>query len=162
RDGAARRRRPGGAPARRRMIGRARSIALTGLTGHVIDIEAHIAASLPAFTLVGLPDAALQESRDRVRAAVGSSGLTWPNRRITVNLSPASLPKSGSGTDLGIAVAIMAAAGLVDAKAARRLVYLGELGLDGRVRPVRGILPAVAAAVEAGFADVVVPAGNLE
>lgn len=144
------------------MIGRARSIALTGLTGHVIDIEAHIAASLPAFTLVGLPDAALQESRDRVRAAVGSSGLTWPNRRITVNLSPASLPKSGSGTDLAIAVAIMAAAGLVDAKAARRLAYLGELGLDGRVRPIRGILPAVAAAVEAGLTDVVVPAGNAE
>lgn len=143
------------------MIGRARSIALTGLTGHVIDIEAHIASSLPAFTIVGLPDAALQESRDRVRAAVGSSGLEWPNRRITVNLSPASLPKSGSGTDLGIAVAVLAAAGLVDAKAARRAVYVGELGLDGRVRPVRGVLPAVAAAVEAGLTTVVVPAGNL-
>lgn len=144
------------------MIGRARAIVLTGLTGHVIDIEAHIAASLPTFTLVGLPDAALQESRDRVRAAVGSSGLWWPNRRITVNLSPASLPKSGSATDLGIAVAVLAAAGLVDAKAARRRVYLGELGLDGRVRPIRGILPAVAAAVEAGLTDVVVPAGNLD
>ncbi len=76
------------------MIGRARSIALAGLAGHVIDIEAHMAASLPAFTIVGLPDASLQEARDRVRAAVASSGLTWPNRRITVNLSPASLPKS--------------------------------------------------------------------
>ena len=110
------------------MIGRARSIALAGLAGNVIDIEAHMAASLPAFTIVGLPDASLQEARDRVRAAVASSGLTWPNRRITVNLSPASLPKSGSGTDLGIAVAVLSAAGLVEPRRVGRQVFLGELG----------------------------------
>lgn len=142
------------------MIGRTRSIALAGLTGHVIDVEAHMAASLPAFAIVGLPDAALSESRDRVRAAVTSSGLKWPTRRITVNLSPASLPKSGSMTDLAIAVGVLAAAGLIDAAAAARAVHLGELGLDGRVRPVRGVLPAVVAAVQAGFSRVVVPAGN--
>jgi magnesium chelatase family protein len=144
------------------VIGRARSIALTGLTGHVIDIEAHIAASLPAFTIVGLPDASLQESRDRVRAAVASSGMQWPQRRITVNLSPASLPKSGSGTDLGIAVSVLSAAKLIEARAVGDAVYLGELGLDGRVRPVRGVLPAVAAAVSAGFSHVVVAAGNAD
>ena len=144
------------------MIGRARSIALTGLTGHVIDIEAHIAASLPAFTIVGLPDASLQESRDRVRAAVASSGMQWPQRRITVNLSPASLPKSGSGTDLGIAVSVLSAAGLIDARAVGDAVFVGELGLDGRVRPVRGVLPAVVAAVDAGFTRVVVAAGNAD
>ncbi len=145
-----------------RVIGRTRSVALAGLDGHMIDVEAHLAASLPAFTIVGLPDASLSESRDRVRAAVASSALTWPNRRVTVNLSPASLPKTGSVTDLAIAVAVLAAAGLIDAAAPRRAVHLGELGLDGRVRPVRGVLPAVAAAVGAGADTVVVPAGNAE
>src|SRR6188768_755678 len=96
------------------VLGRTLGVALVGLTGHVVDVEAHLAPSLPAFTLVGLPDASLTESRDRVRAAVTSSGLTWPNRRITVNLSPATLPKSGSGFDLGIAVAALAGAGVVD------------------------------------------------
>jgi magnesium chelatase family protein len=142
------------------MIGRTRSVVLAGLAGHVIDVEAHIAASLPAFTIVGLPDASLSESRDRVRAAVTSSNLAWPNRRVTVNLSPASLPKSGSVTDVAIAVAVMASAGLINARRAESAVHIGELGLDGRIRPVRGILPAVAAAVAAGRRDVVVPQGN--
>jgi magnesium chelatase family protein len=144
------------------VIGRTRSIALAGLEGHVIDVEAHMAASLPAFTIVGLPDASLTEARDRVRAAVSSSELAWPNRRITVNLSPASLPKSGSVTDLAIAVAVLAAAGLIDGEVAREAVHLGELGLDGRVRPVRGVLPAVAAAARAGAPIIVVPAGNYD
>ncbi len=144
------------------MIGRTRSVALTGLEGHVIDVEAHLAASLPAFAIVGLPDASLNEARDRVRAAVSSTGLQWPNRRITVNLSPASLPKSGSAGDVAIAVAVLAAAGLVDARKAAGAVHLGELGLDGGVRPVRGILPAVAAAVAAGSPRVVVPTVNLD
>ncbi len=142
------------------MIGRCRSVVLTGLAGHVIDVEAHVARGLPAFTIVGLPDASLAEAKDRVRAAVASSGVEWPRQRITVNLSPASLPKSGPATDLAIAVAVLAAARTVDARRARELVLLGELGLDGRVRPVRGVLPAVAAAVDAGAARVVVPAGN--
>jgi len=144
------------------MIGRTRSVVLTGVVGHVIEVEAHLAASLPAFTLVGLPDASLNEARDRVRAAVTSSGLTWPQRRITVNLSPASLPKSGSVTDLAIAVSLLAAAGLIDGRAASEAVHLGELGLDGHVRPVRGILPSVVAAVASGYPRVVVAAGNAE
>lgn len=144
------------------MIGRTRSVVLTGVVGHVIDVEAHLAPSLPAFTLVGLPDASLHESRDRVRAAVTSSGLAWPQRRITVNLSPASLPKSGSVTDLAIAVAVLAGAGLIEARRAAGAVHLGELGLDGQLRPVRGILPSVAAAVEAGVARIVVPTGNAD
>ena len=143
------------------MIGRTRSVALTGLDGHVIDVEAHLAPSLPAFTIVGLPDASLTEARDRVRAAVVSTALPWPNRKITVNLSPASLPKSGSVTDVAVAIAVLAAAGLVDRKAPADAVHLGELGLDGRVRPIRGVLPAVAAAVDAGVRRVVVPAANL-
>lgn len=137
-------------------LGRAGAVALVGLTGHVVQVEAHLAASVPGFTLIGLPDAALSESRDRVRAAVTSSGLRWPNRKVTVNLSPAALPKQGSGFDLAIAVAVLAGAGLVDAASAARAVHLGELGLDGRVHPVRGVLPAVAAAVAAGVERVVV------
>jgi len=142
-------------------LGRTLAVALVGLRGHVVEVEAHLAPSLPAFTLVGLPDAALAESRDRVRAAVSSSGLAWPQRRITVNLSPATLPKSGSTFDLAIAVAMLAGAEAVVPARADGVVHLGELGLDGRLRPVRGVLPAVAAAVAAGHPRVVVPRGNL-
>ncbi len=142
------------------MLGRTRAVALVGLTGHLVDVESHLAPSLPGFTLVGLPDASLAEARDRVRAAVTSSGLAWPTRRITVNLSPATLPKAGSSFDLAVAVATLAGAGLVDAGAVARWVHLGELGLDGRLRPVRGVLPCVAAAVTAGHPRVVVPRGN--
>src|SRR3954447_5767072 len=142
------------------VLGRTLGVALVGLTGHVVDVEAHLAPSLPGFSLVGLPDASLAEARDRVRAAVTSSGLPWPNRRITANLSPATLPKSGSGFDLAIAVATLAGAEALDPAATRDVVHLGELGLDGRLRPVRGVLPAVAAAVAAGHRRVVVAAAN--
>lgn len=143
-------------------LGRTTAVSLVGLAGHLIEVEAHLAPSVPGFTLVGLPDASLSESRDRVRAAMTSSGLGWPQRRITVNLSPASLPKAGAAFDLAIAVATLAGAGLVDPAGVAAAVHLGELGLDGRVRPVRGILPAVAAAVAAGHPRVVVPVGNAD
>jgi magnesium chelatase family protein len=143
-------------------LGTTRAVSLVGLAGHVVEVQAHLAASVPGFVLVGLPDAALSESRDRVRAAVTSSGLRWPNRKITVNLSPASLPKAGSGFDLAIAVAMLAGAGVIEAAAPERVVHLGELGLDGRVHPVRGVLPIVAAAVAAGFPRVVVPVADLD
>jgi len=143
-------------------LGRTVAVSLVGLNGHMIEVEAHLAASIPGFTLVGLPDASLAEARDRVRAAMTSSGLAWPQRRITVNLSPASLPKAGSSFDLAIAVATLAGAGVCDAEAVARVVHLGELGLDGRLRPVRGVLPAVVAAVAAGCPQVVVPVGNAE
>lgn len=142
-------------------LGTTRAVALVGLAGHVVEVQAHLAASVPGFVLVGLPDTALSESRDRVRAAVASSGLTWPQRKITVNLSPAALPKSGTGFDLAIAVATLAGAQLLPASVVEGVVHLGELGLDGRLQPVRGVLPAVAAAVEAGFRDVVVPAADV-
>ncbi|WP_251150657.1 YifB family Mg chelatase-like AAA ATPase [Cellulosimicrobium sp. Marseille-Q4280] len=142
-------------------LGITRAVALVGLAGHVVEVQAHLAASVPGFVLVGLPDTALSESRDRVRAAVASSGLTWPQRKITVNLSPAALPKSGTGFDLAIAVATLAGARLLPSSAVEGVVHLGELGLDGRLQPVRGVLPAVAAAVDAGFRDVVVPAADV-
>ena len=116
---------------------------------------------MPSYSLVGLPDASLSESRDRVRAAMVNSGQSWPaTRRVTVNLSPASLPKRGSSFDLAIAAAILSAQGAVPPSVFDRAVLVGELGLDGRVRPVRGVLPAVAAAARAGVESVVVPRAN--
>ncbi|MFD6092357.1 YifB family Mg chelatase-like AAA ATPase [Oerskovia sp. NPDC060338] len=138
-------------------LGTTFAVSLVGLSGHLVEVQAHLAASVPGFTLVGLPDAALSESRDRVRAAIASSGIAWPQRKVTVNLSPASLPKSGSGFDLAIAVAMLAGARQISVSDPEKVVHIGELGLDGRLQPVRGVLPAVAAAVAAGMPDVVVP-----
>jgi len=143
-------------------IGRTHAISLLGLTGAVVEIEADISSNLPSFVLIGLPDAALGEAKDRVRAAATNSGCGLPSRKITVNLSPAALPKHGSGFDLGIAVAILAAAETINARSIDSVVHLGELGLDGRLRPINGILPAVLAASRAGFETVMVPTGNAE
>jgi magnesium chelatase family protein len=141
-------------------LARTYSVALIGVTGHVVEIEADIANGLPAMILVGLPDTALREARDRIRAAIGNSGEEWPQRKITVGLSPASLPKRGSWFDLAIALGILAAAGKVPRAAASGVMFFGELGLDGRLRPVRGVLPAVARAAEAGFVKVMVAERN--
>lgn len=141
-------------------IGRTQSVALTGLAGHVVDIEADIASGLPAMVLIGLPDASLGESKDRVRSAIANSGCAMPPTRVTVNLSPASIPKQGSGFDLAIALAILAGTGDVPADSVARCVHLGELALDGRLRPVAGVLPAVVAARDAGARRIMVPAGN--
>jgi magnesium chelatase family protein len=141
-------------------LARTHSIALVGVEGHPVEIEADIENGLVGLLLVGLPDTALREARDRIRSAIVNSREKWPNRRITVGLSPASLPKRGSGFDVGIAVAILSAAGVIPPAAIGDLMFLGELGLDGRLRPVRGVLPAVAAAAAAGFRGVAVPAEN--
>ena len=141
-------------------LARTHSVALVGVEGHPVEIEADIENGLVGLLLVGLPDTALREARDRIRAAIINSGEKWPNRRITVGLSPASLPKRGSSFDLGIAVALLAAAGAAPVSVLDETVFLGELGLDGRLRPVRGILPSVAAAAAAGFGEVMVPSAN--
>jgi magnesium chelatase family protein len=138
-----------------------RSVTLIGVRGAVIDIEVHI-GGMPGFYMVGLPDVSLHEARERVRAAVLSSNEAWPLQRITVNLSPASLPKKGSQFDLGLAVAILAADGDVPPLATRDVVYVGELALDGRVRRVHGVLAAVLAASAAGMKRVVVPEANAQ
>ncbi|PVE12675.1 YifB family Mg chelatase-like AAA ATPase [Streptomyces scopuliridis] len=136
---------------------RACSVALVGVEGVVVEVQADLEPGVAAFTLVGLPDKSLVESRDRVRAAVVNSGGEWPQKKLTVGLSPASVPKGGSGFDLAVAAAVLGAAERIDSKAIADLVLIGELGLDGRVRPVRGVLPAVLAAAEAGYRQVVVP-----
>ncbi|MFJ5723967.1 YifB family Mg chelatase-like AAA ATPase [Streptomyces sp. NPDC093149] len=135
---------------------RACSVALVGVEGVVVEVQADLEAGVAAFTLVGLPDKSLVESRDRVRAAVVNSGAEWPQKKLTVGLSPASVPKSGSGFDLAVACAVLGAAERIDPAAIADVVMIGELGLDGRVRPVRGVLPAVLAAAEAGYRQVVV------
>ncbi|MFH9724450.1 YifB family Mg chelatase-like AAA ATPase [Streptomyces sp. NPDC017254] len=133
------------------------SVALVGVEGVVVEVQADLEPGVAAFTLVGLPDKSLTESRDRVRAAVVNSGAEWPQKKLTVGLSPASVPKSGSGFDLAVAAAVLGAAERIDPRAIADLVLIGELGLDGRARPVRGILPAVLAAADAGYRHVVVP-----
>jgi len=135
-------------------------VGLIGVSGHIIEVEADLSAGLPIVLLTGLPDTALNEARDRVRAAVVNSGATWPNRRMTVNLLPADLPKHGSSFDLAIATAMLASAGELPLGPLEDVILLGELGLDGAVRPVRGVLPMVAAAARAGLTRVIVPLGN--
>lgn len=135
-------------------------VGLVGVTGHLVEVEADLSAGLPAVVISGLPDTALHEARDRVRAAVVNSGQRWPNRRITLNLLPATLPKFGSAFDLAIAAALLGGSGELPLLPLEGVVVLGELGLDGTVRPVRGALPMVAAAAQAGVTRVIVPVGN--
>ena len=137
-------------------LARTHSVALIGVNGQVVEVEADITNGLVGMILIGLPDTALREARDRIRAAIANSGEEWPQRKITVGLSPASLPKRGSWFDLAIAIGILAAAAKVPRAAVEKVMFFGELGLDGQLRPVRGVLPAVAAAVDAGFGTVMV------
>ncbi|MFC4560265.1 YifB family Mg chelatase-like AAA ATPase [Nocardiopsis mangrovi] len=149
-------------PARGVVMGLARtkSVALLGVEGHTVEVEAHLGGGAAGLTLVGLPDTALREARDRIRAAVVNAGETWPEGHITVSLSPASLPKRGSGFDLAIAAAVLAADGAISAEAVHDCVLLAELGLDGRARPVSGVLPAVLASSRRGDRTVMVARGN--
>ncbi|NSX36909.1 YifB family Mg chelatase-like AAA ATPase [Pseudarthrobacter oxydans] len=140
-------------------LGRTYSIALVGLNGYMVEVEADIGQTLPAFVLLGLPDASLNEAKERIRSAAKNSGIPLSRRKITANLIPASLPKRGSGFDLAVTMAVLRAAN--DIKPTGRTVFIAELGLDGRLRPVRGILPAVMASVQAGFPDIVVAQANL-
>jgi magnesium chelatase family protein len=145
-----------------RGLARGWSVALVGVSGQLVSIEADIGGGLPAFSLLGLPDATLNESRDRVKAAVTNSGEGWPAHKITVSMSPADLQKRGSHFDLALAAVVLAANGAVPAEELRNRVLLGELGLDGGLRQLRGVLPAVAAAARAGITRVVVPEPNAE
>ncbi|WP_313675053.1 YifB family Mg chelatase-like AAA ATPase [Mycolicibacterium sp.] len=142
-------------------LGRAFSVAVRGVDGQIVEIEADITGGLPGVHLVGLPDAALQESRDRVRAAITNCGNSWPMSRLTLALSPATLPKTGSLYDIALACAVLSAGRRKPWHRLEKTVLLGELALDGRVRPVHGVLPAVLAAKSQGWPAVVVPVGNL-
>jgi magnesium chelatase family protein len=139
---------------------KAESVAVIGLDGYPVEVEVAIDTGLPAFTVVGLPDASIQESRERVRAAVHSSDEEWPQQRITVNLSPAHLRKAGPGFDLAIALGVLAARGRVAQERLRELCLVGELSLDGAVRRVRGALASAIAAAQAGKRAILLPRAN--
>lgn len=137
------------------------SVALVGVRGQLVEIEADVSGgALPGLSFTGLADTTVVEARDRIRAAMTNSGIAWPNTRITLALLPADVRKYGSRFDLGMAMALIAAAGQIPAEPLAGVVWLAELGLDGRLRPVRGVLPAVAAARDAGVRRVVVADGN--
>jgi magnesium chelatase family protein len=137
-----------------------RSATLIGVDGQPVTVEVHVSQGLPAYQVVGLPDAAVRESRERVRAAVLSSGLEWPQRRITVNLAPGGVRKTGSGLELAVALGVLGANDALPAGVLDGVAVLGELGLDGSVRPVSGTLALVDALARAGTTAVVVPLAN--
>jgi magnesium chelatase family protein len=152
-------------------LARTHAVALAGVVGHLVEVEAHLGGGLPATILVGLPDTAVREARDRVRAAMVNSKLGWPDRKITVGLSPAGLPKRGGGFDLAIAIAILAAWGdapqhgephqkAPPVRVPPEAMFIAELGLDGRLRPVAGVLPAAVTATAEGKTLIVVAPQN--
>jgi magnesium chelatase family protein len=142
-------------------LARTFAVALTGVTGSLVEVEADLSPGLPGLYFTGLADTAVMESRDRIRAAAANSGAQWPSsRRVTVALLPADVRKTGSRFDLAVALAVLACAGEIPAEPVAGAVWIAELGLDGRLRPVRGVLPAVLAARAAGVRRVVVAAGN--
>lgn len=141
------------------MLAKVISCAVVGMEGAIVEVEVDISPGLPAFTIVGLPDKAVQEARERVRSAVRNSGCTFPNRRITVNLAPADLKKEGPAYDLPIAVGILLTSGQISADTSGML-FLGELSLDGSLRHTNGILPMVALARQKGLPTIFVPASD--
>jgi magnesium chelatase family protein len=124
------------------MVQRVSTVAFEGIEARAVDVQVQVAPGLPAFNIVGLPDKAVSEAKERVRAALVASGLALPARRITINLAPADLPKEGSHYDLPIALGLMAAIGAIPHDAVAGFTVLGELGLDGTLAPVAGVLPA--------------------
>src|SRR5664280_243690 len=124
------------------MVQRVSTVAFEGIEARAVDVQVQVAPGLPAFNIVGLPDKAVSEAKERVRAALVASGLALPARRITINLAPADLPKEGSHYDLPIALGLMAAIGAIPQDAISGFTVLGELGLDGGIAAVAGVLPA--------------------
>jgi magnesium chelatase family protein len=142
------------------MLAKVLSSALHGIDAILVDVEVDIAQGLPQFNTVGLPDGAVKESKDRVKSALKNSGYDFPTRRITVNLAPADIRKEGASFDLPMSVGILAATGIVRKTRLQDYILLGELSLDGGVKPVRGCLSVAVAAREAGFAGIIVPWDN--
>jgi len=142
------------------MLAIVHACAVIGLDGEIVEVQVDFnpRAGLPSFTIVGLPDSGVRESRDRVRSAVKNSGLQFPNKAYVVNLSPADLPKHGPSYDLAIAVGVLAATDQIPLQSVERSMFIGELSLDGRVRHVKGVLPLAYAAFKAGYDTVFVSA----
>src|SRR4030043_511243 len=136
------------------MVAKVISCAVVGLEGAIVEVEVDISPGLPSFTVVGLPDTAVQEARERVRAAIRNSGCTFPMKRIVVNLAPADLKKAGPAYDLPIALGILLSSEQVAADLSKTIL-LGELSLDGGLRHTSGVLPMVALAYGQGFSDII-------
>jgi magnesium chelatase family protein len=142
------------------MLAKVLSSALVGIDAIQVDVEVDIAQGLPQFATVGLPDGAVKESKDRVKSALKNSGYDFPNRRITVNLAPADIKKEGAAFDLPISVGILAATGIVSRRSLQDYLLLGEVSLDGGIKPVRGCLSMAVAAKNARLKGIIVPAEN--
>lgn len=142
------------------MIAKILSSAVIGIDAFTIEVEVDIAHGLPAFTTVGLPEASVKESKERVKTAISNSGYTFPDDRITVNLAPANIKKEGTGFDLPIALGILAATGTISQEITSKYLILGELSLDGRIKSVNGSLPMALAAKKAGYQGIIVPYDN--
>lgn len=143
-------------------IGSASSVGFLGLRAFTVHMQAFVSQGLPYFSIIGLPDASLSEARERVKSACQAAGFSWPQTRVTVNLSPASMPKRGSSHDLAIAASVLGAAGRISTDLLARTVVLGEVNLDGSVLPVPGVLPAALHAKARGMARIIVPEANVE
>src|SRR5690349_24355511 len=142
-------------------LARTWSVALFGVDGVLVEIEADIGGGRPKTQILGLPDASLNEARERVRSAIRNTGLSWPDELVTLGLSPAALPKVGAGYDLALACSVLVAAQLAPPDHLDGTVLVGELALDGRIRPVLGVLPGLLAARRAGMKRAVVPTRTL-
>ncbi|OHB60591.1 MAG: ATP-dependent protease [Planctomycetes bacterium RBG_13_46_10] len=144
------------------MLAKVLSSAVLGIDGYIVEVEVDIAGGLPSFSTVGLPEGAVRESKDRVKAAIKNSGYEFPPRRITVNLAPADVKKEGSAFDLPIALGILSAQGIIPPNPLKQYLFLGELSLDGGVKPIRGGLPMAIAAKAAGLRGIVLPGANAQ
>jgi len=142
------------------LLAKVLSSAVLGIDAYQVEVEVDITSGLPTFTTVGLPEAAVKESKERVKSAINNSGYRFPADRITVNLAPADIKKEGTGFDLPIALGILAATGVIPQEQLSRYLILGELSLDGRIKPVKGSLPMALAAKAAGYPAIMVPFGN--
>ena len=142
------------------MIAKTNSASVLGIDAHPVDVEVDVSIGLSTFNIVGLPDGTIKESRDRVTAAVTNSGFNFPVRRIVVNLAPAALRKIGSGFDLPIALALLGALRYFPEQVLEKVMVVGELSLDGAIRPIRGILPVAVAARDHGFEQLILPKAN--
>jgi magnesium chelatase family protein len=142
------------------VIAKVISSTVIGIDAHLIEVEVDISNGLPAYTTVGLPEAAVKESKERVKSAIHNSGYAFPDDRITVNLAPANIKKDGTGFDLPMAIGILAATGIVPGHIVSRFCTMGELSLDGRIKPVKGSLPMAIAAEASGYAGIIVPLEN--
>jgi len=142
------------------MLAKVLSGALLGIDAYPVEVEVDIAQGLPQFATVGLPEGAVKESKDRVKSAIKNSGYDFPTRRITINLAPADVRKDGAAFDLPMAIGLLTATGLVPAARAGRFLLMGELSLDGAIKPVRGVLPVAAAARRWGLEGLILPTAN--